>query len=113
MPFHDSPFSGPLNTSTIVIFTRILAYYAGTAAWRSTQRPRRNCAVTIRHRASLSAACTVNIADKRLGTARAYLATLTPMEPAILYVDDERANLDLFRRTFDEEFRVLTAETGH
>jgi len=35
------------------------------------------------------------------------------MEPAILYVDDERANLDLFRRTFDEEFRVLTAETGH
>jgi DNA-binding NtrC family response regulator len=47
-----------------------------------------------------------------LGTERAYLATLKTMRPAILYVDDERANLDLFRRTFDEEFRVLTAETG-
>ena len=34
------------------------------------------------------------------------------MEPAILYVDDERANLDLFRRSFDEEFRVLTAGSG-
>jgi DNA-binding NtrC family response regulator len=34
------------------------------------------------------------------------------MEPAILYVDDERANLDLFRRSFDEEFRVLTTDTG-
>src|SRR6187431_2809595 len=34
------------------------------------------------------------------------------MEPAILYVDDERANLDLFRRSFDEEFRVLTADNG-
>jgi len=34
------------------------------------------------------------------------------MEPAILYVDDERANLDLFRRSFDEQFRVLTAASG-
>jgi two-component system, NtrC family, response regulator HydG len=34
------------------------------------------------------------------------------MEPAILYVDDERANLDVFRRCFDEEFRVLTADDG-
>src|SRR5882724_3323014 len=34
------------------------------------------------------------------------------MEPAILYVDDERANLDLFRRSFDEDFRVLTASSG-
>lgn len=34
------------------------------------------------------------------------------MEPAILYVDDERANLDLFRRSFDEEFRVLVAGSG-
>jgi DNA-binding NtrC family response regulator len=34
------------------------------------------------------------------------------MEPAILYVDDERANLDLFRRSFDEEFRLLTAGSG-
>jgi DNA-binding NtrC family response regulator len=33
-------------------------------------------------------------------------------EPAILYVDDERANLDLFRRCFDEEFQVLTAGDG-
>jgi two-component system response regulator HupR/HoxA len=34
------------------------------------------------------------------------------MEPAILYVDDERANLDLFSRSFDEEFRVLVAASG-
>jgi len=34
------------------------------------------------------------------------------MEPAILYVDDERANLDLFSRSFDEEFRVMTAASG-
>jgi DNA-binding NtrC family response regulator len=34
------------------------------------------------------------------------------MEPAILYVDDERPNLDLFRRSFDEEFRILTAPSG-
>jgi DNA-binding NtrC family response regulator len=34
------------------------------------------------------------------------------MEPAILYVDDERANLDLFQRSFDEEFTVLTAADG-
>jgi two-component system, NtrC family, response regulator HydG len=34
------------------------------------------------------------------------------MEPAILYVDDESANLDLFRRSFDEEFRLLTAGSG-
>jgi DNA-binding NtrC family response regulator len=34
------------------------------------------------------------------------------MEAAILYVDDERANLDLFSRSFDEEFRVLTAANG-
>jgi DNA-binding NtrC family response regulator len=34
------------------------------------------------------------------------------VEPAILYVDDERANLDLFRRSFDEDFRVLTAGSG-
>jgi DNA-binding NtrC family response regulator len=34
------------------------------------------------------------------------------MEPAILYVDDERANLDLFARTFDEQFQVLTASNG-
>jgi len=34
------------------------------------------------------------------------------MLPAILYVDDEKANLDLFRRCFDEEFRVLTTDNG-
>jgi DNA-binding NtrC family response regulator len=34
------------------------------------------------------------------------------MEPAILYVDDERANLDLFARSLDEEFRVLTSVSG-
>ena len=34
------------------------------------------------------------------------------VDSAILYVDDERANLDLFRRCFDEEFRVLTADSG-
>jgi DNA-binding NtrC family response regulator len=34
------------------------------------------------------------------------------MDPTILYVDDEKANLDLFRRCFDEDFRVLTAEGG-
>jgi DNA-binding NtrC family response regulator len=34
------------------------------------------------------------------------------MESAILYVDDERANLDVFRRSFDEEFRVLVAGSG-
>jgi CheY-like chemotaxis protein len=34
------------------------------------------------------------------------------MEPAILYVDDERPNLDLFRRSFDEEFQVLVAASG-
>jgi two-component system response regulator HydG len=34
------------------------------------------------------------------------------MGPAILYVDDERANLDLFRRSFDEELSVLTAASG-
>jgi DNA-binding NtrC family response regulator len=34
------------------------------------------------------------------------------VDPAILYVDDERANLDLFVRSFDEQFRVLVAESG-
>jgi len=34
------------------------------------------------------------------------------VEPAILYVDDERANLDLFVRSFDEQFRVLVADSG-
>jgi DNA-binding NtrC family response regulator len=34
------------------------------------------------------------------------------MEPAILYVDDERPNLDLFRRSFDEEFGLLTVGSG-
>jgi DNA-binding NtrC family response regulator len=34
------------------------------------------------------------------------------MEPAILYVDDERANLDLFARSFDEQFRVVTVASG-
>ena len=34
------------------------------------------------------------------------------MEPAVLYVDDERANLELFVRSFDEQFRVLVAESG-
>jgi DNA-binding NtrC family response regulator len=34
------------------------------------------------------------------------------VEPAILYVDDERPNLDLFRRSFDEQFRVLLADSG-
>jgi len=34
------------------------------------------------------------------------------MGAAILYVDDERANLDVFRRSFDEEFSVLTAASG-
>jgi len=37
---------------------------------------------------------------------------LFSMEPAILYVDDERPNLDLFRRCFDEEFRVVTTGDG-
>ena len=34
------------------------------------------------------------------------------MDPALLYVDDESPNLDLFRRWFDEEFAVLTAHSG-
>jgi two-component system response regulator AtoC len=34
------------------------------------------------------------------------------VEPAVLYVDDERANLELFVRSFDEQFRVLVAESG-
>jgi DNA-binding NtrC family response regulator len=34
------------------------------------------------------------------------------MEPAILYVDDEAPNLDLFQRRFDEEFRIVTAASG-
>ena len=34
------------------------------------------------------------------------------MNPAILYVDDDPPNLDLFRRWFDEQFRVLTAGSG-
>jgi DNA-binding NtrC family response regulator len=34
------------------------------------------------------------------------------LSPAILYVDDELANLELFRRVFDEDFRVLTAASG-
>jgi two-component system response regulator HydG len=32
--------------------------------------------------------------------------------PAILYVDDERANIDLFSRVFDEEFQILSAQNG-
>jgi DNA-binding NtrC family response regulator len=32
--------------------------------------------------------------------------------PSILYVDDERANLDLFRRSFDETFTLHTASSG-
>ena len=31
---------------------------------------------------------------------------------AILYVDDERSNLDAFVRSFDDEYRVLTAESA-
>ena len=34
------------------------------------------------------------------------------MNPAILYVDDDTPNLDLFRRWFDEQFVVLTAGSG-
>jgi two-component system response regulator HydG len=34
------------------------------------------------------------------------------MGPTILYVDDERANLDLFRRAFDEQFNVVCASSG-
>ena len=34
------------------------------------------------------------------------------MEPAILYVDDDLPNLDVFRRCLDEQFRVLTASSG-
>jgi DNA-binding NtrC family response regulator len=34
------------------------------------------------------------------------------MPSAILYVDDERPNLDLFRRLFDESFQILTAPSG-
>ena len=33
-------------------------------------------------------------------------------EPAILYVDDDLPNLDVFRRCLDEQFRVLTASSG-
>src|SRR5438045_5890450 len=47
------------------------------------------------------------------GTTRAPSAKVPlVMGPAILYVDDERANLDLFRRCFDEEFSVLKAASG-
>jgi two-component system NtrC family sensor kinase len=31
---------------------------------------------------------------------------------AVLYVDDERSNLLVFRHNFDEEFQVITAESG-
>ena len=34
------------------------------------------------------------------------------MEPAILNVDDDPPNLEVFRRCLDEEFRVLTAASG-
>jgi DNA-binding NtrC family response regulator len=34
------------------------------------------------------------------------------VDPAILYVDDERENLAVFRRHFDEEFRLLTATSA-
>jgi DNA-binding NtrC family response regulator len=34
------------------------------------------------------------------------------MSPAILYVDDDAPNLDLFRRWFDEQFTILTAASG-
>jgi DNA-binding NtrC family response regulator len=34
------------------------------------------------------------------------------MDPGILYVDDERANLDVFRRSFDDDFRIVTASSG-
>jgi DNA-binding NtrC family response regulator len=32
--------------------------------------------------------------------------------PTIVYVDDDPPNLDMFRRTFDEQFEVHTAESG-
>jgi DNA-binding NtrC family response regulator len=34
------------------------------------------------------------------------------MAPAVLYVDDDSPNLDLFRRWFDESLNVLTAPSG-
>ena len=34
------------------------------------------------------------------------------MNAAILYVDDDAPNLDLFRRWFDEQFTVVTAASG-
>jgi DNA-binding NtrC family response regulator len=34
------------------------------------------------------------------------------MSSAIVYVDDERPNLDLFRRLFDEAFQIMTATSG-
>ena len=34
------------------------------------------------------------------------------MDPLILYVDDEQPNLDLFRRTLDDELPILTASTA-
>jgi DNA-binding NtrC family response regulator len=51
-------------------------------------------------------------AREKLHPSRCCAAKMRNMDPAILYVDDERPNLDLFRRSFDEEFRVLTAQDG-
>src|SRR5258706_10671896 len=34
------------------------------------------------------------------------------MPPAVLYVDDDRPNLDMFRRLFDDELCIVTAESG-
>lgn len=36
----------------------------------------------------------------------------TPSDPAVLYVDDEPGNLELFRLQFEEDFNVVTAESG-
>ena len=38
--------------------------------------------------------------------------TNTIMKETILYVDDEEINLELFKATFEEEYNVLTADSG-
>lgn len=38
-------------------------------------------------------------------------AAATHSEPAILYLDDDRPNLEVFRRWFDDDFRVITVSS--
>src|SRR5438105_2507929 len=66
--------------------------------------------------ASLRAACAMHCCLRMVHAPRAVRFAAErlrePMSPAILYVDDDAPNLDLFTRWFDEQFTVLTAPSG-